>query len=197
MLLRDRYSFKCLWVRVQIMNEAQRDLQFARIKQYFTQADKALAMKGKLPLGSTEKGFWGTAHLDDVYELFKRLELHQESHLLDLGSGDGRVVFVAALFTQATGIEFDEKLHNAALAAADALQIPGAHFILGDYTDHDLSVYSVWFSYADHNFTWLESKVHELTKLHLYHDTFHPHFLEKGKITWVGQIPVFTYTRKT
>lgn len=177
------------------MDDSERDERFSVIKRYFEQKDKGLARKGKLPLGSTEKGFWGTAHLDDVYEFCKRTELHTEDHFLDLGSGDGRVVFVAALFTKATGIEYDEKLHTEALAAKETL---GSEAILvrGDYSQHDLSVYSVWFAYADHNFNWLEAKKDELKKLYLYHDTFHPHFLEKGKITWIGQIPVFLYTPK-
>jgi hypothetical protein len=174
-----------------------RDEHFRKIKQYFDDKDRALARTGKLPLGNTEKGFWGTAHLDDVYELFKRIELEQEEHLLDLGSGDGRVVCVAALFTNATGIEYDAKLHAEAIAAAATLELPRAIFIQGDYTAHNLAVYSVWFSYADHNFGWLEAKQHELRKLYLYHDTFHPHFLEKGKITWIGQIPIFLYTPTT
>jgi hypothetical protein len=174
---------------------ADRDAKFQQIKQYFIDKDKAYARQGKLPLGSTEKGFWGTAHLDDVYEFCKRANLHEEDHFLDLGSGDGRVVFVAALFTKTTGIEYDAKLHGEALAAKEAL---GSEAIIvhGDYTQHDLSVYSVWFSYADHNFNWLEGKASELRKLYLYHDTFHPTFLQKGKITWIGQIPVFLYTPK-
>jgi hypothetical protein len=167
--------------------------QFQRIKQYFAESDRALARTGKLPLGSTELGFWGTAHLDDVYELFERIDLAQEQHFLDLGSGDGRVVLVASLFAPATGIEFDAKLHAQALKATEVLQL-SAQFIQGDYTHYDLSKYSIWFTYADHNFEWLQTKKQEMTKLYLYHDTFHPHFLHKGKITWIGQIPIFKYT---
>jgi hypothetical protein len=178
------------------MDAVRRDYEFARIKKYFEEKDLNLARKGKLPLGSTEKGFWGTAHLDDVYEFCKRVNLHEEDHFLDLGSGDGRVVFVAALFTKATGMEYDEKLHEEALEAKKALDSEGT-VIKGDYTQHDLSVYSVWFSYADHNFQWLAGKQSELRKLYLYHDTYHPDFLQKGKITWVGQIPVFLYTPKS
>ena len=173
-----------------------RDEQFVRIKQYFANKDKELARRGKLPLGSTEKGFWGTAHLDDCYEFFKQIQLDQEDNFLDLGSGDGRVVFVAALFTKATGIEFDAPLHAQALAAQDVLQISGASFLCADYSVLDLSAYAVWFSYADHNFSWLIPKQQELRKLYLYHDTYHPDFLDKGKITWIGQIPIFVYTRK-
>jgi SAM-dependent methyltransferase len=173
-----------------------RDAQFKHIKAYFDKKDREGALKGKLPLGSTEKGFWGTAHLDDVYEFCKRIELEKEAAFLDLGSGDGRVVLVAALFTHAVGIEYDRNLHEQALAAAKELEST-AQFVCGDYTQYDLSEYTLWFSYADHNFNWLEAKQHELTKLYLYHDTFHPHFLAKGKITWVGQIPIFLYTKTT
>lgn len=172
-----------------------RDQQFQRIKEYFDEKDRSYARVGRLPLGSTEKGFWGTAHLDDCYELFKRIGLDSAKSFLDLGSGDGRVVLVASLFCPASGIEFDAKLHAEAVAAKDALG-RSATFICGDYTDHDLSVHDVWFSYADHNFSWLEKKADELTALYLYHDTYHPDFLEKGKIEWIGQIPVFRYTRR-
>ncbi len=181
--------------------ETERDLHFAKIKEYFDYKDKELARKGKLPLGATELGFWGTAHLDDIYEWCKRISLQEERGLLDLGSGDGRVIFVTSLFTHSVGVEYDAKLHAQAEEAKLALAARGvpvvhAHFLQSDYTVLDLSPYPVWFSYADHNFGWLEKKQHELTKLYLYHDTFHPHFLKKQKITWVGQIPIFLYTRE-
>lgn len=180
-----------------IHSENNRDAAFARIKTYFDEYDRSLARTGKLPLGSTEKGFWGTSHLDDVYEFCKRAFLEKETAFADLGSGDGRVVFVVALFTRAIGIEYDEKLHALALKAQETLQIPRASFVCGDYTEINLAEYPVWFMYADHNFSWLEEKQEELHTLYLYHDTFHPHFsfVEKGKIMWIAQIPIFKYTR--
>jgi len=173
-----------------------RDSDFQRIKQYFDRKDRELNMKGKLPLGSTEKGFWGVTHLDDFYAWCTLVELEKFSKFIDLGSGDGRAVLVAALFTAAAGVEFDERLHEQALQAAKELVL-AASFIKGDYTQLDLSEYDVWFCYADHNFNWLEPKQLELQHLYLYHDTFHPHFLHKEKIIWIGQIPVFHYTQKS
>lgn len=173
-----------------------RDTGFQKIKQYFDAKDKELHKKGKLPLGSTEKGFWGVSHLDDFYEWCKSTALDKKTSFVDLGSGDGRCVFVAALFTQAIGIEYDSKLHHEALLAAQELG-SSAQFLQRDYTDIDLSVYDIWFSYADHNFNWLEQKQTEVTDLYLYHDTFHPHFLEKQKTLWIGQIPVFHYRRNS
>jgi hypothetical protein len=178
------------------MSPEERREAFTRIKAYFDEKDRERARKGKLPLGSTEKGFWGVAHLDDVYAWAEKIALHEKPAFLDLGSGDGRVALVAALFTNATGIEYDETLHTLAEQAKKDLGID-ARFVRSDYNEHSLAPYPVLFTYADHNFNWLEAKRHELTREHVlycYHDTFHPHFLTKGKILWIGQIPVFQYT---
>jgi SAM-dependent methyltransferase len=176
----------------------ERRAHFTRIKAYFDARDKELAHQGKLPLGSTEKGFWGTSHLDDAFAFCERIELETKDGFLDLGSGDGRVVFVAALFTHAVGIEYDAKLHAQALRAHDELQIPGVELLCGDYTEHDLGAYDVVYTYADHNFRWLTPKLGELRDhavLYCYHDTFHPEGMIKGRIVWLGQLPVFSYTR--
>ncbi len=178
------------------ISSEDRRAAFEKIKQYFAEKDRARAQQGKLSLGSTEKGFWGVSHLDDVYAWAEKVALHEQPALLDLGSGDGRVVLVTALFTPSTGIEYDLGLHELAVQAAADLQIP-VTLVAGDYTQHDLSQYRVLFAYADHNWRWLEVKRAELTdkhELHLYHDTFHPEFLTKGKTTWIGQIPIFLYT---
>ena len=172
-----------------------RDSDFQAIKRYFESKDKELSKKGRLPLGSTEKGFWGVTHLDDFYTWCKLVKLEDFKQFIDLGSGDGRIAAVASLFTDATGVEYDEKLHAEAEAAAKALTSK-THFIKADYTQLDLSKYDIWFCYADHNFEWLTHKQHELIHLYLYHDTFHPSFLFKEKTIWIGQIPVFHYTSK-
>jgi SAM-dependent methyltransferase len=171
---------------------------FVRIKQYFEAYERELAREGKLPLGSTEKGFWGVSHLDDVYAFCERTLLDTKDGFLDLGSGDGRVVFVAALFTRAVGIEHDEKLHALALRARSELDI-AVELICGDYTEHHLGGYDVLYTYADHNFRWLTPKLAELrprATLYCYHDTFHPEDMVKGKTLWLGQLPVFRYTRR-
>jgi SAM-dependent methyltransferase len=183
------------------MTPDERRAAFEKIKAYFVDKDRERARKGKLPLGSTQKGFWGVSHLDDVYAWAQAIALHEQPSFLDLGSGDGRVALVAALFTKATGIEYDAALHDLAEQATKdlaELNLP-ASFVCGDYSEHSLAPHPVLFTYADHNFTWLEAKKHELTDehvLYLYHDTYHPDFLAKGKIIWAGQIPIFQYTTK-
>ncbi len=72
---------------------------------------------------------------------------------LDLGSGDGRVVFLAALLgADATGIEYDRELHSIALAARGRLRdlIDPARAVLrrGDFFREDLSRYDVIFYYG-------------------------------------------------
>jgi len=76
---------------------------------------------------------------------------------LDLGSGDGRVVFLAALLgAEATGIEFDRELHGIALTARSRLRdlIDPAQAALrrGDFFREDLSRYDVIFYYGSGSF---------------------------------------------
>lgn len=170
---------------------------FERIKSYYQQQDRALLAQGKLPMRSTDKGFWGVSNLDDVREFFEKKKFSKDTKFIDLGCGDGRVVLVASLYVNATGIEYDQELIQAARQAADELGID-VDFIQGDFKDIDFSEYDVLYSYADQNWNTFKQQLQEqLTgELYCYHDTYHPDFLSKQKITWVGQIPVFCYTTR-
>ena len=86
------------------------DNQFQSIVKEYDQYYKSLLQKGRLPLKSTAKGFWGYSIAEEVYELFKKIKLEQYKSFVDLGSGDGKVVLIASLFTKAIGIEIDEEL---------------------------------------------------------------------------------------
>ena len=89
------------------------DKIFLTIKEEYDKFYRSLLKKGRLPMWSTEKGFWNSSITDDLYETFKKINLHKFKSFLDIGSGDGKVVLIASLFCKnAEGIEIDDFLHN-------------------------------------------------------------------------------------
>ncbi|MEK6948966.1 MAG: hypothetical protein AABX34_02000, partial [Nanoarchaeota archaeon] len=100
-----------------------------QIKREYDSFYKDLLRNGKLPLWSTGKGFWGGVIADEVYEAFKRIGLHNHRSFIDLGSGDGKAVLIAALFCErAVGIELDNSLFKKSLEIQRKLSIPNAIF---------------------------------------------------------------------
>ncbi len=159
------------------------DSKFAEIKKEYDDFYRDLLRKGKLPLRDTGKGFWGHAIAEEVYEAFKKLNLHRFNSFIDLGSGDGKVVLIASLFCKrAVGIEVDRDLHQKALEIQRKLLIPNAIFYNNDFYAHSISEFDVVFSYPDQPMEHgLEEKLlRELTgKLVHYGHHFHPTQLSK------------------
>jgi len=155
---------------------------FEQIKQEYDTFYKELLRKGKLPLWSTGKGFWGGVIADEVYEAFKKINLHKYRSFIDLGSGDGKAVLIAALFCKrAVGIEMDNELFKKSMEMGMKLNIPNALFYNNDFFDHSISEFDVAFVYPDvpmHR--GLEKKLlNELTgKLIHYGHHFHPQNLK-------------------
>ena len=95
------------------------DIPFNEIKKEYDNFYRSLLRIGRLPMWSTEKGFWNASIAEEVYEVFKKIKLNQFKNFLDVGSGDGKVVFIASLFCKnADGIEIDQFLHNKAITFA-------------------------------------------------------------------------------
>ena len=159
------------------------DALFTRIKKEYDNFYLELLKKGKLPMWSTEKGFWNAAITDEVYEAFKRIRLNQFKNFLDIGSGDGKVVLIAALFCQnAEGVEIDNFLHNKAVEIQRKFGINNAVFHNKDFFEHDFSKYDVLFLAPDAPLErGLENKLlQEINgKLIHYGHHFHPRFLKK------------------
>jgi hypothetical protein len=158
------------------------DRVFAQIKKEYDDFHKDLLRKGKLPLGSTGKGFWGGVIADEVYEAFKKIKLHRHKTFVDLGSGDGKVVLIAALFCKrAIGIEVDNELFNKSIEMQMKLNIPNAIFYNNDFYDHSITGFDVAFVYPDSPMhRGFEKKLlNELTgKLLHYGHHFHPENLK-------------------
>jgi len=142
----------------------------------------------------TEKGIFGASEIADVYEFFTTIELNKAKQFIDLGSGDGRVVCVASLFTKAIGLEFDEQLIKESKEHAEKVGC-SAEFIQVDYETYDYSETDIIFCYADHDFseTFLEKLRQEFKgTMYVYQGAFLPK-LPKGQTFWAGQTPLISY----
>lgn len=172
-------------------------MDFAKIKEIIKLNNEKLDDK---PYFDTEKGIWGPSQIDICHDLFKKINLEKYKHLVDLGSGDGRVVAVAGLFTKATGIEYDPKLHQIALEMKEHLNNSNnLNFLQADFNDINFSKYDCIFAFYDQFFSVkLELKIkQEFTgDLFMYQGVFKPQTLKFVKIIWINQIPIYHYTTK-
>jgi SAM-dependent methyltransferase len=126
-----------------------------------------------------EKGLFYPALLEDVLPAL-RARAGDGVRFLDLGSGDGRVVFLAALTgAHATGIEYDRTLHRIARRCRKRLEkmLPLERIELrrGDFFEEDWGRFDVIFYFVDGSFnqTGIQQKLLEELRddalLLLYH----------------------------
>ncbi|HET8947341.1 MAG TPA: class I SAM-dependent methyltransferase [Candidatus Polarisedimenticolia bacterium] len=118
--------------------------------------DPALQMKAFTRTDRREKGLFYPTSLDDTLDAFES-EVRPGLKLLDLGSGDGRVVFLSAVLgADATGIEWEPSLHRLALDARKRLGsfVPRgrAHLRQGDFLREDFSRYDLLFYFGSGSF---------------------------------------------
>jgi SAM-dependent methyltransferase len=98
------------------------------------------------------KGIFYPSYLEELRPAFERY-LAPGSRFLDLGSGDGRVVFLAnVLGADAVGIEWEEELvavsHRAMEQIGDPI-VPGRiHFIQGDFFETSWADFDVIFYFG-------------------------------------------------
>jgi hypothetical protein len=177
------------------MNEAL----FVQIKKEYDNFYRSLLRKGKLPMWSTEKGFWNAAISDEVYETFKKIELSQFKNFLDLGSGDGKIVLIASLFCQnAEGIEVDNFLHNKAVEIQRKFMRNNVLFHKKDFFEHDFSKYDILFLSPDTPLErGMENKLLKEMKGKIIHygHHFQPRFLKKENSFLVNGTLVSLYSR--
>ena len=175
------------------------DILFSQIKKEYDCFYRELLNKGKLPMWSTEKGFWNSSISDEVYDAFKKIKLIQFKNFLDIGSGDGKVVLIASLFCKnAEGIEIDKSLHDKAVQIKNKLKINNATLRKKDFFQHDFSKYDVLFLAPDSSLDrGLENKLLNEMKGKLIHygHHFHPRFLKKEKDFLMNNTLVSIYSR--
>lgn len=121
---------------------------------------KAALAARRQSLGSdykvTPAGLWTRSNLDEVLDLFLQIDLGQYQRIVDLGSGDGRVVCLASFFTRAVGIEADPWLVEQSRRLAQDLRLERAVFQQGDARETDLSPYDLLYIFPDKPLDWLE-----------------------------------------
>ena len=175
------------------------DILLADIKKEYNDFYRELLKKGKLPMWSTEKGFWNAAISDEIYEAFKKIKLGKFKNFLDIGSGDGKVVLTASLFCKnAEGVEIDKSLHDKAVQIKNKLKINNVILHNKDFFQHDFSEYDVLFLAPDSSLDrGLENKLLNEMKGKLVHygHHFHPRFLKKEKSFLVSNTLVSIYSR--
>ncbi len=157
--------------------------EFDRIRLEYDKFYNSLLKNGKLPMWSTQKGFWNASVSGEIFDAFNKLNLQKFRNFLDIGSGDGKVVLIASLFCKnAEGVEIDSFLHGKALEMKSRFKIKNAKFHNQDFFAHDFSKYDVLFSSPDAPMErGLEQKLlRELSgKLVVYGNVFHPSRLRK------------------
>ena len=127
-------------------------------------------------------------------------------HFLDIGSGDGRAVLIASLFTDAEGIEIDANLADAGIKMRDKLGISkeNCRLICGDFLNPKLIDFGGFdFLFINPDQGWhkgLEDKLLKEMKddavLFVNNNIFLPDRLKKGKSWWLGDKPVIEYRKK-
>ena len=175
------------------------DVIFNQIKKEYDNFYRNLLKSGKLPMWSTEKGFWNAAIADEVYEAFKKIKLNKFKNFLDMGSGDGKIVLIASLFCRnAEGIEINNFLHNKAVEIKNKFKINNAIFHNKDFFEHDISVYDALLLAPDNSLDrGLEKKLLKEMKGKLIHygNHFHPRFLKKEDSFLVNGTLVSLYSK--
>jgi hypothetical protein len=152
----------------------ERDAIFRKVEAAYQNFYQLLKSDGSLPYRSTELGMWATSDINAVYRAFRHFQLNRYNHLADLGSGDGRVVLIASLFTQATGFEIDEWLYQQSLEMLKSLKLTNARFLRQDFHQADLSAYDLLYLYPDKPFYDLEEWLNITWSGHLL--AHGPHF---------------------
>jgi cyclopropane fatty-acyl-phospholipid synthase-like methyltransferase len=168
-------------------------MKFTQIKEFFQKIDEEYKKSNKYVF-KTSKGIFGVSDLDIINEFFEKINLNSKNKFLDLGSGDGRVVFLASIFCEANGVEFEKELVDLSQKYKKKLNL-NSEFICDDFYNIDFSKYDVLFSYSDSFFS--KEFVEKLNKefsgtLYVYQGVFLPE-LKKGKTIWIKQVPIISY----
>jgi protein-L-isoaspartate O-methyltransferase len=132
---------------------------FQKVRTFYEQYYDELKTKGVRAHKQTEKGFWVSSVSTEVFDLFRTIRLEQFKHFADLGSGDGKVATIAALFTESTGIECDKELVERSIQIKKKLGLRNLHFVKGDFLENDLKTYDILFIHPDNPLIRLEQKL--------------------------------------
>lgn len=170
------------------------------IRDWYETHDAMIRKREGKPFFRTQFGLWGAAGMLDMFEFFMKIDSGR-FRFADYGSGDGRIVLVAALFGDAAGIEGEEALVRVGERAKKELikkipELERATFKVGDYYEEAHDDYDLLFFFPDHAFPE-EFQKQLLRDFHgyvlVYNKIHAPEHLTKGKTYWVQQLPIVSY----
>ncbi len=140
-----------------------------QIKRAYMDFERSLLKNGQFLSKDTGIGYWGVTPIHEIHEVFRQLGITKHKHLVDLGSGDGRVVLLAAAMgIKATGIEGDNWLMRTALEMKRNIEhssMENASFLADDFMKIDISPYDIVYVSPDRPFyRGLGNKLHNELK---------------------------------
>ncbi|MBN2880709.1 hypothetical protein JXM83_01530 [Candidatus Woesearchaeota archaeon] len=103
----------------------------------------------------TSAGIFSVSLLRELENIFQKLNLPKEFSFVDLGSGDGRVVFLASLFfAKSCGVELDKELYSVSEHRKKILKndIGVCEFINSDFMSINLNMYDLVYINPDRPF---------------------------------------------
>ena len=154
----------------------------------------------KFPVKDTKIGFWGVSPSDEIYDFFKTINLQNYSHLIDLGSGDGKIAIIASLFTNSTGIEYDSWLHDVSVDIKNKLyHIPETkrtRLIKGNFMQHNLSNYDIAFINPDKTTKEIKEKLKKEFKGRLIVYGNHDKHIQEETVLTINGTPFTIYNFK-
>jgi len=169
-----------------------------RIKQEYTKRYGNL-LKDKKLVRTTSLGYSGSAASDAVFGFFEKIKLGNFKSFADLGSGDGKIVLIASLFTNAVGIEIDDELLAISKKMKTKLKLKKAEFIKADFLDddQDISKYDVLFINPDNPMYEIEKKLRnemgEKARLVVCGGIYAPMNMKLDKSYTVDNVKFFVY----
>lgn len=91
-------------------------------------------------------------HINDIKKMLEMIELNNQDNLIDLGSGDGRVLFLAAKTgAHCTGVEINPLLYLWSLIISKIKKLSNVNFYCKDLWKIDLKNYNILTIYFIHN----------------------------------------------
>jgi|WetSurSiteA1Bulk_404760.scaffolds.fasta_scaffold58325_1 hypothetical protein len=135
---------------LELADTSRRDARFARIESHYWERYRRLDQSGEGCYRLTCLGAWAASIPKHVYHFFRELRLERHQLFVDLGSGDGLVACIAALFTRAVGIEIDRRLCHEARQAIEKLDLSErAAVVCGDYLTQRIQQADCLYIYPD------------------------------------------------
>jgi len=162
------------------------------LHNFFLKKDIDHIREHKKPYHYTGKGVFAPTDLLLAKAIFDKIGLGRFDSFIDLGSGDGRLVFLASYYTRSTGIEIEKELAEDSIESKRLLNID-CNLLCQDYLSVDLSKFDIIFISPDTHFHHgLEKKLKdELNGILIVNSPLYlPRFLKRIDSFTIAGMPI-------